>query len=1086
MQLPPRKPIDLSSALPHDERSLEITLDTGRMGTFDWCIPEGRVHWSPGLERMHGYAPGQFAGTADAYFGEIHPDDRAFVAARVQEVVEGRREHHLEYRIVRPDGSTLWVEGRGTLVRDAEGRPLRLVGVCTDINDRKVAEAALRESETRYRALVEATTQIIWTADERGINAPSASWERFTGDSWPGYQGLGAMQAVHPADRDALLEAWAGALTDQRPLETRYRLRAADGTYRRVHSRGIPIPGPDGTVREWVGVVTDVEAREQAVDALRFLGDASAALSSSLDYETTLRTVARLTVPAIADWCAVDLVEAGGVLRRIAITHVDPDKEPWAWELEHRYPSRPEHGDGPYAVLQSGQAVLVAAITPEMFEGSRRDPEYVRLVRQLGLVSYIGVPLSAHGEVFGVLSLLMSESGRHYTDLDLRLAEEVGRRAGVAIDNARRHHAAIDSLNMLDAMLDASPIGLAFVDRALRYVRVNPALAALHGLSIEAHLGRRVREVLPAWAASLEPLYERVLATEEPILDRTLSLPGPDGGTYELLVNCFPVRDASRQVRWIGVTKSDVTEQRRAETALRTSEARFRRIVELPLIGIGFYHRDGRVTGANQALADLLGYTREEIEAGALRWDTNLTAPEYRVLDLQAGREVAATGVSRPYAKELCRKDGSRVPVLAGGAKLDETGTTGVFYILDLTERRRLEMQAQAAQRLEAVGRLAGGVAHEINNALQGVLGFNRFVVDRLPPVHPARADAEEVRRAGERAARITQQLLAYSRQQLMQPVDFDLAQLIYEFTPMLRQALGPERELVVAVSTDGAFVHADRTQLEQVLLNLTLNARDAMAHAGRLVIGVDRRPVTAAWLREHPEARTTDGEFVALTVKDDGCGMEPSVAARAFDPFFTTKPPGEGTGLGLAVVYGIVKQMGGYVWIDSEVGAGTTLTLLLPAVTRRTPPVHDSADEPGAYGHGTETVLLVDDEPTVRAVVSTMLRVAGYEVLEAADGQEALERITARHQEHEQPRVSLVLADIVMPRMGGQAFAGALAAREPAIPIVFMSGYTGGEAVRQGLISHGAELLAKPFTPEVLLKCVRATLDRRKMLHRI
>ena len=229
---------------------------------------------------------------------------------------------------------------------------------------------------------------------------------------------------------------------------------------------------------------------------------------------------------------------------------MDPDKEPWAWELERRFPARPEHGEGPYGVLQSGQSVMVATITPEMFEGSRRDPEYIRLVRQLGLVSYIGVPLSAHGETFGVLSLLMSESSRHYTDLDLRLAEEVGRRAGVAIDNARRHHAAIDSLNMLDAMLDASPVGLAFVDRDLRYVRVNPTLAALHDLPIEAHLGRRVRDVLPAWAARLEPLYQRVLATAEPILDQTLSLPAPGGGTYELLVSCF--RCATPRERFAG------------------------------------------------------------------------------------------------------------------------------------------------------------------------------------------------------------------------------------------------------------------------------------------------------------------------------------------------------------------------------------------------------------------------------------------------------------------------------------------------------------------------------------------------------
>ena len=1061
--------------------SLDLLVETGRIGTFDWLIPEGRVIWSPALERMHGYGPGEFAGTAEAYFAEIHPDDRERVGGLIQEVFEGRREHHMEYRIVRPDGTELWVEGRGVLQRDAEGRPARLVGVCTDIADRKRAEAALRESEARYRALVEASTQIVLSADERGINAPSPSWEAFTGESWPAYRGAGALGAVHPDDRDPLTAAWAGALADRLALETSCRLRRADGVYRRVQCRGLPVRSADGRIREWVGAVTDIEDQQQAEAALHFLADASAALGSSLEYETTLRTVARLTVPAIADWCTIDLAEADGVLRRIAITHIDAAREPWAWELERRFPARPEHGDGPYAVLRSGQSMLVPTITPEMLAASPRNPEYIRLVSQIGLVSYIGVPLVAHGQIFGVLSLIMSGSGRHYDETDLRLAEELGKRAGVAVDNARRHYAAVDSLNMLDAMLAASPVGQAFVDRELRYVRVNPALAALHGLPAEAHLGRPVREVLPEWAPVLEPLYHHVLDTAEPVLERTISVPAPDGTRYELLVSCFPVRDARGQVRWVGVTKADVTERRRAEQALRTSETRFRRIVESPLIGIGFYHRDGRVTGANQALCDLLGYSHEEIAAGALRWDENLTAPEYRDLDAQAGREVASSGVSRPYQKELYRKNGTRVPVLAGGARLDDEGTTGVFYILDLTERRRVEERAQAAQRLEAIGRLAGGVAHEINNALQGVLGFNRFVVQRLEHNHPARADAEEVRRAGERAARITQQLLAYSRQQIMQPAALDVVQLVRDFTPMLRQGLGRERELVLALPADPAVVHADRTQLEQVLLNLSLNARDAMPGGGRLTIGVERQQVTDEGPAEQPDAPVEPGHYVQITVTDTGCGMDPTTRARAFEPFFTTKGPGRGTGLGLAVVYGIVKQSGGHVGLESEPDSGSRVTILLPAVPREELdlPVTAAPGAAGLLAGGRETVLVVDNEPMVRTVAAAMLREAGYEVLEAADGREALEKFAARAHAEGGSQVRLVLTDVVMPGLSGRALAEALARRDPALPVVYMSGYTGDEAVRQGLIAAGADFIAKPFTSDALVRCVRMILDR-------
>ncbi len=673
-----------------------------------------------------------------------------------------------------------------------------------------------------------------------------------------------------------------------------------------------------------------------------------------------------------------------------------------------------------------------------------------------------------------------TDSERQYAEADLRVAEELGQRADVAVDNARRHHAPVESLSMLDAMLASSPVGHAFVDRDLRYVRVNQALATLHGVSIEAHLGRPVREVLPTWAPVLEPLYSEVLTTAQPVLDRELLVPSPSGNRYELLVNCFPVRDAAGVVRWVSVTKTDVTEQRHAERALRASEARLRRIVELPLIGIGFYDQDGRITSANQALCDLLGYTPGEVAAGAVRWDTNFTPPEYRWLDRKAGREVEASGVSRPYEKELFRRDGTRVPVLAGGARLDDDGRSGVFYVLDLTERRRVEEQVQAAQRLEAVGRLAGGVAHEVNNALQGVLGFNAFVLRRLAPDDPVRGDAEQVQRSGERAAQITQQLLAYSRRQVLRSTDLDLVQVVNDFTPILRQALGPDRQLMLSLMPGGIVVHADRAQLEQVLLNLTLNAHDAMAQGGRLSINVGRRRVTSKWLAEHLGARLYPGVYVQLTVEDTGCGMDAATRARVFEPFFTTKEPGEGTGLGLSVVQGIVQQSGGYIWVESEPRRGSTFNILLPGVQRTAaagPALDSESAIPGSTGH--EVILVVDDEPTIRTFAGALLRDAGYEVLEAADGQQALD-IVAERAGGAGPRIDLVLTDIVMPSVGGRALAEQLTRRTPELPVVYTSGYTGDEAVRRGMVDADAAFLQKPFTPERLLHLVRAVLDAR------
>lgn len=870
-------------------------------------------------------------------------------------------------------------------------------------------------------------------------------------------------------------------LRDGTPVSEDVECTRADGRPLSLHFDAGPVKDAHGTVTGGVLTMLDVTERRRTEEAVRFLAEASTALGVSLDYEATLATVARLAVPVLADWCSIDLAEPDGTLRRIAITHTDASREAWAWELERRFPATRAVGGGAYEVLDSGESAFVPVITPEMIAASGHDPEYIRIIGELGLASYIGVPLAAHGQVFGVLSFVTADSSRQYTAADLRLAEALGQRAGAAVDIARRHRETVEGSNMLAAMLTASPVGQAFVDRDLCYVAVNPALAALHGVTVDAHLGRPIRDVLPAWADQLETMHRQVFATGQPVLDRELTLPMPGGGEYRLMVNCFPVRGAGGEVRWVGVTKADVTERRRNEQALRTSEARLRGVVESPLIGIGFYDRDGRVTSANGALTDLLGYTREEIANGVLRWDSNLTAPECRYLDEQASREVQATGTSRAYEKELIRKDGTRVPVLAGASRLSEDGHTGVFYILDLTERRRVTEQVQAAQRLEAVGRLAGGVAHEINNALQGVLGFNSFILKRLEERHPVRSDAEQVQASGERAARITQQLLAYSRRQVLQQKDVDLAQVVTEFAPMLRQALGPDRELALVPASAPAIVHADRSQLEQVLLNLTLNARDAMPAGGRLTIRISRLPAPSRWSAVRGGAGLAPGNYVQLTVQDDGVGMDAATRARVFEPFFTTKPVGQGTGLGLSVVHGIVQQSGGHVWLYGEPGEGTTVTILLPEAKVEAATVEAAGDGAGGAAlvpsGGNERILVVDDEPVVLAFVGSLLRDAGYQVFEAAQAESGLELFTADHA-HGGP-IDLVLTDLIMPGMGGRAFGEALSRIAPRVPILFSSGYTDDEVARRGLLPEGAEFVPKPFSSELLLQRIRHLLDR-------
>jgi signal transduction histidine kinase/ActR/RegA family two-component response regulator len=398
-----------------------------------------------------------------------------------------------------------------------------------------------------------------------------------------------------------------------------------------------------------------------------------------------------------------------------------------------------------------------------------------------------------------------------------------------------------------------------------------------------------------------------------------------------------------------------------------------------------------------------------------------------------------------------------------------------------LLERDRTEDRVREAQKMEAVGQLAGGVAHEVNNMMTVVLGFGEFALTRLRraarlgtpvEVDAVHSDVEEMVNAGRRAATITQQLLAFSRRQPRAPVLLRVQDVLPELGKLLRRLTGAGIELSIKLPDDLPPIRVDRTQFEQIIVNLVINARDAIAGTGRIDIIGECVRLDRAFADRHGIAPPAPGRWVQLSVLDTGRGMDGPTRARAFDPFFTTKPVGEGTGLGLSTVYGIVKQSGGYVWLDSTPGVGTTATIQLPEA--------DGAPEErppraAAVRGGGETVLVVEDEPVVRRLARDTLADAGYLVLEANDGHEALE-LLARNT----TPVDLVLSDVVMPRMGGREFSRALRGQGTDIPLLFMSGYPGQDVTDRGLLEPGAPFIQKPFSPDELAGHVRAILDAR------
>jgi signal transduction histidine kinase/ActR/RegA family two-component response regulator len=424
---------------------------------------------------------------------------------------------------------------------------------------------------------------------------------------------------------------------------------------------------------------------------------------------------------------------------------------------------------------------------------------------------------------------------------------------------------------------------------------------------------------------------------------------------------------------------------------------------------------------------------------------------------------------------EVIRLDGSRAIFSMNAAPIrDPSGRViaAVTAFQDVTHRRRVEQHLRQVQQMDAVGRLAGGVAHEANNQMSVVLSASAFILQRRDLPDPVRRDVESIQRAAERTAVVTAQLLAFGRRQILRPVVVDLDEVVREFSSVLRRTLGEESVLELRVDRGKSRIKADRGQIEQVLLNLTLNARDAMPRGGRLTLEIGSVTLDQEYSTFKTEVTIRPGPYVLLSVSDTGQGMDQNTLNHAFEPFFTTKPVGEGTGLGLSTVYGIVKQSGGYVWAYSEPGQGTTFKIYLPAAEGALPAVPRAEETPRAISG--EVVLIAEDEESVRTMTARVLDGEGYQVLEAADGQAALELL-----ERPSARVDLVITDVAMPELSGRELADRIQRTRPELPVLFMSGYTDDEMVRRGLIEPNKPFLSKPFTPEILAAKVRLLLDQ-------
>ena len=509
---------------------------------------------------------------------------------------------------------------------------------------------------------------------------------------------------------------------------------------------------------------------------------------------------------------------------------------------------------------------------------------------------------------------------------------------------------------------------------------------------------------------------------------------------------------------------------KRTEQELISSQDSYRELFENANEIMYTHDLAGTLTSLNKAGEALTGYSRDEAIGMNM---SSLLAPEYRQLwrDMLASK--IGGKVKTTYEMEIVSKSGARVSLETGTRLIFRRGkpvaVQGIAW--DVSERRRLAAHLLQSQKMEAIGRLAGGVAHDFNNMLTVITGYSQWMLDELPPDSPLCESASEILLAANRAAALTNQLLVFSRNQVIQTVVVDLNSLVAQMDPMLRRLIGENIELVTRVGAGLGLIQGDPGRIEQVILNLAVNARDAMPRGGRLILETANADIDEETARTHGDC--APGDYVMLAVSDSGSGIAKEVKPHIFEPFFTTKEQGKGTGLGLSTVYGIVKQDGGHIRVESQPGDGAVFRIYFPRVLDR--PLPEIVPRPRTRSGGTETILLVEDETALRRIVGEMLLRLGYTLVEAPDSL-SVEKLVA---DYRKP-IHLLLTDVVMPELGGRELALRLKAVRRELRVLFMSGYT-DEIVREGLLESGAAYLQKPFTPDALAGKVREVLDSER-----
>jgi PAS domain S-box-containing protein len=963
-----------------------------------------------------------------------------------------------------------------------------------DITKRKEAEDALRNEKQRFQTLSDQAPFGMMLINKEGtfkyVNPKFRQLFGYDLDDVPNGKTWFRKAYPDPTYRHRVISDWLNDLAKAYPAEKRSRVFTAtckDGSQKTVDFISVQLEAGENlvTCEDFTDQIRAEEALRKSEEESRKLAEENAIMaeigriiSSTLNIDDVYERFAervrdlipfdRITIRTInpKDNTVTIAYISGVDIKKHQIGFSTPLPRSVAEECV-----RTQSG----FLLQSESFDEVKTRFPNLF------PSF-----QAGLQSMIFAPLISKDQVIGILSIQTTKP-KAYTQRDLRLAERVGSQIAGAVANAllfiqlkRAEEAMRESEEKFRDLYDHAPVGYHEYDKEGRITKVNRTDLEMLGYTSEELIGQ------PIWKLNVgeEIVREQVLAKLAGALPPGQNLERiykkKDGTIFPVLIQDRLTLDEKGQISGIRCTIQDITEHKQSEEALRQSEERYRTILEN--IEDGYYEVDlpGNFTFFNDSLCRMLGYSRDElIGMGNDRY----TDQENRKKLFQAFNRVYRTGEPvKGFDWEVIRKDGRKLygevsVSLIRSSTGEPVGFRGIAR--DITERKRAEKEMAAlqeqltqSQKMEAVGRLAGGIAHDFNNLLTVIKGYTQLSLLDLKENNPLWENIQEIQKATERAANLTRQLLAFSRRQILDPKVLDLNSLLRDTEKMLRRMIGEDIELVTRLSEGLGKVKIDPGQIEQVVLNLAVNARDAMPSGGKLTIETANAQSDEGYALTH--LGLTPGHYVRLSVSDTGVGMSREVQEKAFDPFFTTKEKGKGTGLGLSTVHGIVTQSGGKIWVYSDPGHGTTFKIYFPTIEGELDTL-DGRNEPDSSPRGSETVLLVEDESSVRDLANRLLKQQGYRVLEAANGEEAL-RLA---QETVGERIHLLLTDVVLPQMSGKELADQLKTFRPDLKVLYTSGYTDFAVVHHGVLNSGTHFLQKPFSLKTLSQKVREALDR-------